>query len=326
MNSKIIILYDKTEENAPLDELDTLIQAEQIEKVLTELKYSVRKVVFDGNLQNLELLLLKEKPILVFNLVETYYKSRFLHLIPLLCEKLNIKVSGGSANSLYLSGDKLFAKKLMEKTNIPTPPYIKNSEKWELEFFIGKTMIAKPKDEEASVGITDDSIFCCSTIEELQNKFCISKKENQLLELYIEGKEVNVSATTKNGTLEILPMAEMVFTDYPVDKPKIVTYEAKWVEDSFAYKNTVRSFDFEKENPVLAAKIKEIVKISWELFDCRGYVRFDFRVDEKGNPYLLELNVNPAISKDSGYVAASLAKGYSYSQTIENIVKEALYG
>jgi D-alanine-D-alanine ligase len=325
MNSKIVILHDKIDENCPLDQLDTLTEVEQVEKALVQLKYCVEKISFDGNLQELETLLKNEQPILLFNLVETYYKGRFLHLIPLLCEKLNIKVSGGNSTSLFLSGDKTFAKKMMKKGSIPTPPYIVSTQTKHLKFFLGKMMIEKPVDEEASVGINENSVFQCSTIDELQARFVQSKKKNQLLEIYIEGKEVNVSATTKNGVLEILPIAEMIFTNYPSGKPKIVTYDAKWVESSFDYINTNRSFAFEKENPILAFKIKEIVKRCWDLFECSGYVRFDFRVDDKGNPYLLELNVNPAISEDGGYIAASLEAGYSYQQTIENIVKEALY-
>jgi D-alanine-D-alanine ligase len=326
MSFKIIILHDEISNFATLDERETLLQVNQIEKVLLELKHKVLRLPFNGDLLALECILSKEKPTLVFNLVETYYKGRFLHLIPLLCERLNIKCTGGNANSLYLTGDKVFAKKLMKLANIPTPPFVENLSLKTFNSFIGQKVIKKPRDEEASVGLDDKSVFSITSNEVLKEEFLEAEKTNYFLELYIEGKECNVSVLTKNGSLIILPIAEMIFTNYPADKPKIVGYEAKWDVDSFAYKNTNRSFNFEKENSQLTTEIKRIVKKCCSVFDCSGYIRFDFRIAENGKPYLLELNVNPSLSEDGGFVAAAKRSNFSYSQIIEKIVEEALNG
>lgn len=326
MSFKIIILHDEVSNFATLDEQETLLQVNQIEKVLLDLKYKVHRLAFNGDLLALECILSKEKPVLVFNLVETYYKGRFLHLIPLLCEKLNIKCTGGNANSLYLTGDKVFAKKLMKLANIPTPPFVENLSVKTLNYFLGQKVIKKPRDEEASVGLNDKSVFIITSNEVLKEEFLEAEKANCFLELFIEGRECNVSLIMKNEKILILPIAEMVFTNYPAEKPKIVDYEAKWDVDSFAYKNTNRSFDFEEENHQLANEIKRIVKKCCSVFECSGYIRFDFRINQNGKPYLLELNVNPSLSEDGGFVAAAQRANFSYSQIIEEIVDEALNG
>ena len=326
MSFKIIILHDEVSNFATLDEQETLLQVNQIEKVLSDLKHKVHRLAFNGDLLALECILSQEKPTLVFNLVETYYKGRFLHLIPLLCEKLNIKCTGGNANSLYLSGDKVFAKKLMKLANIPTPSFVENCNVKTLNSFVGQKVIKKPRDEEASVGLDDKSVFIITSNEFLKEEFLEAEKTNYFLELFIEGRECNVSVLTKKGKPIVLPIAEMVFTNYPAEKPQIVDYEAKWDVDSFAYKNTNRSFDFEKKNRQLATKIKRIVKKCCSVFDCSGYIRFDFRIDANGKPYLLELNVNPSLSEDGGFVAAAKMVNLSYSQIIEKIVNEALNG
>jgi len=50
----------------------------------------------------------------------------------------------------------------------------------------------------------------------------------------------------------------------------------------------------------------------------------DFRVDQDGQPWVLEVNANPCISPDSGFVAAARAAGLGYARTIEKIVQASL--
>lgn len=325
MSGNIVIVHDKIDQLLSLDEQETLEQVEQIKATLLLLGYEVISIGFDGDLLGLESFFMEERPLLVFNLVETYYKSRFLHIIPLLCEKLKIKCSGGNANSLYLSGDKAFAKQIMNIANIPTPPYLTKGTIQELQYFVNKKMIMKKRDEEASIGLTDDSVFTPLSVESLKHTFLYSQENNFLVEEYVEGREVNVSVMQNRNSFLIFPIAEMIFTNYPADKPKIVSYEAKWDTTSFAYKNSNRSFEFEEKNPVLTKKIKNIVKKCWSCFDCSGYNRFDFRIDEHHNVYLLELNVNPSLSQQSGFIAAANQAGLSYQQVIKNIVEQALW-
>jgi len=56
---------------------------------------------------------------------------------------------------------------------------------------------------------------------------------------------------------------------------------------------------------------------------CRDYSRVDFRVDNNNNPYVLEVNPNPDISEDAGLAAMAQAKGYSYKELIDKIIKNA---
>ena len=50
------------------------------------------------------------------------------------------------------------------------------------------------------------------------------------------------------------------------------------------------------------------------MFGLGGYARVDFRVDKEGNPWVLEINANPCISPDSGFVAAADRAGIDYSE------------
>ncbi|TFG95506.1 MAG: hypothetical protein E4H13_13325, partial [Calditrichales bacterium] len=142
------------------------------------------------------------------------------------------------------------------------------------------------------------------------------------VESYIPGREFNISILADNGKPEVLPVAEIEFVDFPPDKPMIVDYRAKWETDSFEYQHTVRSFDFPDTDESLFAELRVITAKCWEIFDLRGYARVDFRVDENGKPWVLEINANPCISPDSGFVAAAERAGINFNTVIKRIIND----
>jgi D-alanine-D-alanine ligase len=117
-----------------------------------------------------------------------------------------------------------------------------------------------------------------------------------------------------------LPAAEILFDNFPDDAPKIVDYAAKWDTESPEYKATTRSFDFEASDAPLIEKLNLLCLKCWDLFSLQGAVRIDFRVDEDGNPWVLEVNANPCLSADAGFMAAAL-KG---SATPQDVMKRLI--
>lgn len=321
---QILLVHDFVGRESPPDEQDTMVQVDQIESALRRLGHAVSRYPFHGDLLDLEHQLRTGAVDVVFNLVETFHGSRMLHVIPLLCEELGIKVTGGNSTSLFFSGDKLLAKRMMVLAGIPTPAWVDREASGKWHQFLGVPLIRKPRSEEASVGIDDDSVVTCDTTEELAVQLDSAKR--MILERYIDGHECNVTVVSDEGRVSVLPIAQMLFVDYPPSKPRIVGYEAKWVDSSFAYQHTVRSYSFGKEYPDLSEKVRSIVDACWQLFDCTGYGRVDIRIDEFGFPYVLEMNMNPCLTKDSGFIAACEQAGIGYDEAISRILKEALRG
>ncbi len=143
-------------------------------------------------------------------------------------------------------------------------------------------------------------------------------------EAYIEGREFNVAIISDKNGGRVLPIAEMLFRDYTSDKPKIVDYKAKWVADSFEYNNTIRKFDFAPEDAGLITALREIALRCWELFGLRGYARVDFRVDNNGKPWVLEINTNPCLSPEAGFAAALEEAGIKFHEAVNLIIQNAL--
>ena len=76
--------------------------------------------------------------------------------------------------------------------------------------------------------------------------------------------------------------------------------------------------------PALAAQLESAARQAFRLLGCRDYVRFDFRVSEAGEPFLLEVNPNPGFNPDAGFTRGLTAAGMSHAEFTVQLVKNAL--
>jgi D-alanine-D-alanine ligase len=318
--AKAVILYNQLSENAGPDEADVLEQVKLVREMLTELNVDVEELPFSSRLDSVEEDLLKAKPNFVFNLVESLNnKGSLIYLAPALLDSLNIPFSGGSVESMFITTSKPLAKKKMERNGIPTSPWFYPNTIPRLE--PKKKYIIKPVWEEGSLGLDEDCVYEGSDLEFTKRLSTLSPR-NFFAEEFIDGREFNHSVLASENGPEVLPPAEIIFSNYPEGKYRVVGFSAKWKEDSFEYKNTNRTFDFPQSDDVLLIKLKELATECWHSFDLNGYARVDFRVDNNGNPYVLEINVNPCISPDSGFYAACQQAGIPFREAVRRIVND----
>jgi D-alanine-D-alanine ligase len=124
----------------------------------------------------------------------------------------------------------------------------------------------------------------------------------------------------------VLPPAEIDFEAFPAGKPRIVGYAAKWDEEAMEFAGTPRKFDFPKADAPLLDRLAGLALDCWRLFGLAGYARVDFRVDSRGQPWILEVNANPCLSADAGFAAALCRAEISFVRAVEWIVNDALRG
>jgi D-alanine-D-alanine ligase len=317
---KGIILINKLSEKPTEDELDVLDQAKEVESAMNGLGYSVTREFMDLNLEQTRQNLLKQAPDVVFNLVETVNNTgELIYLAPALLESMKIPYCGCPVDAMFLTSNKILTKKILRQHNVRTADWWDHSVDHGLD--PSKTYILKPLWEDASVGITDKSVFRGDNtviIKEASKRW----GKSFMVEEFIDGREFNISVLGGEQP-QVMPLAEMVFHNFPEGKPKIVGYSAKWEEGSFEYENTIRSFDLEESSEKLQKEIREMALKCWKIFGLKGYARVDIRVDKNDNPYVLEINSNPCISPGAGFFVACSRTGLTFTQVVERIIYDA---
>jgi D-alanine-D-alanine ligase len=317
--NKCCIIYNEPGDGALADELDVLDQVDHIEKHLTELGITVyRKGITSDFMTEIEALVL-EKPDFVFNLVESINnKGELNYFIPALLNLHSIPYSGNPLEAIFLTSNKTMASKAMRSAGINNPSSYLPSQYGLL--IAGRKYIVKPIWEDGSLGITGESVFECRPGYE--EKLKALDDSHWFIEDYIDGREFNISIMAGKDGPEVLPPAEIVFVDYDESKPKIVDFKAKWEIDSFEYINTVREFHGSSLDIQLEKKLRESALACWDLFGLKGYARVDVRTDSNNNVFVIEVNANPCISPDSGFVAATRQMGYSFTEIIKRIIND----
>ena len=119
-----------------------------------------------------------------------------------------------------------------------------------------------------------------------------------------------------------MPPAEIVFVNYDINKPRIVDFKAKWEMESFEYINTVREFPGKRSKYEVGERLKESALCMLEVFGLKGYARVDVRTDSNDNVFVIEINANPCISPDGGFVAATKEAGYPFTDVIQRIIND----
>ncbi|MEI7941952.1 MAG: ATP-grasp domain-containing protein [Candidatus Riflemargulisbacteria bacterium] len=319
---RAVLLHQQIVDPKAQDQIDTLIQIDNVDKALISLGYVT--LIKEFSPENTEMLFMDIKgfnPDFVFNLVEM--EGRFLHLAPTLLEFYNVAYSGCSSAATYTTTNKVLAKVLLRQFGLTTADWYELTPFVDASNLLNKQVIVKSTVEDASINIDDFSVRIFETKEELES-FIISRNmqfsDNFFAEEYIDGREFNVSIIGSTENPMVLPIAEIKFVNFPPDKAKIVSYSAKWDESTFEYQNTVRSFSFKPADAKLLENLKKISLKCWYIFKLNGYARVDFRVDKNNMPYILEVNANPGIAEDSGFVASSTENGWTYSQMVEQII------
>lgn len=303
------------ESNAGLkEEVDAVCNALKQLKV----KHSAKSI---NSLEQLPHILSENKQRIIFNLVEELPGDiTFACYIPAVCRAFEQKFTGGDTPALLLAQNKGQTKAILKAAGIPTPDgvVVGPDQKKHLKDLSPGKYIVKPAFSDASEGIEADSIVNAGGKKLLTAVEKIHKQFNQpaIVEQFIPARELNVSLLQRDGKVEVLAIAEIDFSAFDKSKPKIVGYSAKWQPDSFEYNNTPRILPAR-----LSAKTAKLVRQyavdAWGALGCKDYARVDFRLDEQGRPFVLEVNPNPDISPDAGFAAAVDFAGMSYKQFVE---------
>jgi D-alanine-D-alanine ligase len=118
------------------------------------------------------------------------------------------------------------------------------------------------------------------------------------------------------------PPIEMDFSAMPDGAPHVMDAKAKFAKNSAEYqgsKPVVASLPDE-----LRARLQQVALDAYRALRVRDYGRVDLRLTEAGDIYVIEVNGNCYLEKDSEYAMAAAAAGLEYPALISRIIELAM--
>jgi D-alanine-D-alanine ligase len=295
----------------------------KFKKSLKEYFTHVSDYAVDGDINKMIAVLTDYEPDAIFNFVESVDGvAQLEYCIASLFQLMDYELTGNSPLTLGSCLSKTLTKNILKSVDVNTPDFVTiypdtpfSNEDFNLKF----PVILKLANEDASIGISELSVVHNSEDLYSHLDFLIATyNQPVLIEEYIDGREFNVAILGE----EILPISEIEF-HLPPEFPKIVTYEGKWIEGSIYYNNTVPKCPAVIDNR-LKKNLEAMALKAYKAMNCRDYARVDIRIDSEKVPYVIEVNPNPDISLDSGFVRAAAAAGISHSELLFRIASFAL--
>lgn len=254
-----------------------------------------------------------ERPGMAFNLAYGIQgQARYTH-VPGILEMVGIPYVGSGPMAHSLALDKVIAKMIFVQHGLPTPEFAVlqtlDDRMPDLRF----PLIVKPRNEAVSFGIkiVNDEAELRAAAAIIFEKF----QQPVLVERFIQGREVNVGLLG-NRKPEALPPAELVFGE---GGPQIYTYEDKTRKSG----RTVGVQCPADLDEATTRRVQELAIGAFEALGCLDCARVDMRIDEEGNPYILEINSLPSLGEHGSYVAAAEAAGLDFCGLVNRLVEVA---
>ena len=301
----------------------------QIEETLESQGHDVTIVAASDKVEPLVAELVSSAPELVFNLAESFDgKSALESSVTGLMNLLDLRYTGSSPAGLLISGDKSLTKKVLTFHEISTPQFATVyrgalDSAGDLDF----PLIVKPPQEDASIGLTGASVV--HDLKQLLERMSALQAEFNapvLVEQYVEGREFYVGVLG-NTNAQALPIIELDFTGFPEGAPRIASWEAKWGSDGAGagaeYAGTKSVFP-ESLDTELAERMQKVAVEAFHALRLRDYARIDLRLSPAGDIYVIEVNPNCYLEKDSEFANAARKSGLEYDALIARITELAL--
>jgi D-alanine-D-alanine ligase len=267
----------------------------------------------------------RTRPHVAFNLVEGLRgDSRLEAAFAALLELVGLPYTGSPPRALALGLEKPLVRDLLRGHGLPVPPGRLLRHGDEPLDGLRFPCIVKPAREDASHGITTDSVVADAAAARRRGQWVRQRyRQAALVEEFVDGREFNVSILGSGAEAEALPIAEIDFEGFPAGRPRLVTYAAKWVPSSPEYRGST-SVPARALPPAAAARLAAVALDAYRAVGLRDYGRVDLRLCPERGPLLLDVNPNPDLSPDAGLARAADRAGLPYADLVGGIVEGAL--
>ncbi|MDD4291915.1 MAG: ATP-grasp domain-containing protein [Clostridia bacterium] len=316
---KIGIIYNlkKGIHGATVDaeaEYDSIDTVNAIKKVFEKRGYSVSLYEADKSLADK---LLQADIDIAFNIAEGINGRGREAQVPAILSMYSIPYTGSDETALSVALDKHLTKKLFGAYRIRSPKGVvitdvKNLSAKGLNF----PLILKPNAEGSSKGISDKCVVYNQTELKSKIEHLVPLYGDILAEEYIDGREFTVGILGNGKDIRVFRPMEIIFDVMPDDNHKIYSYFVKQ-----NYLKYIKYTCFSDIGDEILAEMSEIAEKAYRVLECKDFARVDFRVDNQGKVYFIEINPLPGLAPDySDYPMLAGFNGMEYDDLVMSVL------
>ena len=178
-------------------------------------------------------------------------------------------------------------------------------------------LIVKNSREGTSKGLIEDSVVRDAASLRTQVARIVSLyHQPAIIEEFIRGGEFTV-AVLGNNPPEAMPVVRSAIQGCLVLGDRFFT-NAMVLDDNLACNICPAQI-----SPELEAQLQSLAVRAYQSVGCRDFGRVDFRVDEQGRPYVLEINPLPSLAEKDIFNVFPAVVGMTYAQVINRIIQHA---
>jgi len=303
---------------------DSAEASESVRVALSALGPTEVVATVDGDPTTLVPRLAALNPRVVFNLCEAARGVPELEAaVAGLLDLMGVAYTGNTPGTLALCLDKSRTKALLHGAGVPVPAgcVLRDAEKDPIKG-VEYPVIVKPACMDASHGIEPANVVTTekaarAKATELLDRF----GGTVIVEDFVDGREINVTVADMGEGPVVFPLAEIDWK-LPPHVPRVVGYDAKWVEGTEGYEGTPVICPATLA-PRTEQRVREVALAAFLAVSGRDYARVDVRLDQDERPFVLEVNPNPCLAETAGLARAAKAAGWSYDDFVRRIATNA---
>lgn len=243
--------------------------------------------------------------------------------IPILCDILGVKYSGGNPFTVALTSNKYYTKLAVEKLGVPIPWSIlvtttNNLPDERTLKTIPYPVIIKPNCEGSSVGIDSSSI--CKNAEQLHYKMftMLEKYSEIIIEKFIEGYDITNFIIGNAGNI-CLNQTLVAFHGGKIIRGQEVMSINDYACHKNSYDNALKCIPDSTNRQIM--NYSEFIVSNLDIYDI---ARIDYRITTSGEIYFLEVNTVPAIHKRTQVGAVCRVLNISFEEFLDAYVTSVI--
>jgi D-alanine-D-alanine ligase len=262
------------------------------------------------------------RPSAVFNLCEALGGDSRLEVhAAWLLERLGLPFTGSPYHALRHCLYKVEANHILARAGVRVPATVRVDSPDHIPK-VAFPAIVKPEREDGSAGICSKSVvYEMRGLRDQVARVIEAWKQPAVVQRYIHGRELAVSLLGW-PVPRVLPPGEIAFGELPSGHPRILTFAAKWHADTVECRGTPSVAAVLR--PPELRRVAAIGRRAFEVLGLRDYGRVDVRLDERGDPYVIDVNPNCDLSEGGGFSLAAARAGFPYAGFVWEILRGAL--